>query len=237
MSSACRKKKQRRVKVLYEDNSLLVLNKPAGLVTLRVATFKGKTLQDFLEEEFNIFVRERGGIVHRLDKETQGIILVAKNNRAFDHLQDQFKERKVEKVYLALIRGKLTGEGEITAPIGRNLGRRLQFAVVPGGKKAETGYQVLKNLKINEEEYTLVKVRPKTGRTHQIRVHFKYLGNPVFGDSFYGGKKEQGRPMFLVAKEIKFIHPADGRLMEFKITIPKRLSSLMPANEKEREKG
>ena len=226
MSNAYRKKDQKRVEIIHRDDSFLVLNKPAGFVTLRTETYKKETLQDWVEKELAIFIKNRAGIAHRLDKETSGLILVAKNDQVFNHLQAQFKERKVKKTYWALIRGKLTGKGEINAPIGRSPGNRLKFAVIPRGKKAKTGYQVLKNLKIEGEDYTLIKVRPETGRTHQIRVHFKYLGHPIFGDSLYGGKKEQGRPMFLVAKKISFNYPS-AKKMEFNIQIPKSLSELI----------
>jgi len=220
------RKKPKRIEIVYQDNHLLVLNKPAGLVTLRTDTYQGETLQDWVEESLALFVKERGGVVHRLDKETSGLILVAKNDQTFDFLQSQFKQRMVEKTYWVLVRGKLTGRGGIAVPIGRRSGNRLRFDVVPGGKKAETSYQVLKNLKINGQDYTLVKARPRTGRSHQIRVHFKYLGHPVFGDSLYGGKRERGRPMFLVAKEIRFTHPS-GKRIGFKTDLPKLLSGLI----------
>lgn len=226
MSNACGKKEQKKVKIIYQDDSLLVLNKPAGLVTLRVETYQGDTLQDWLEKNLAILVRNRAGIAHRLDKETSGLILVAKNNHCFDYLQDQFKKRKVKKTYWTLVRGNLTGQGEILAPVGRRPGDRFKFGVVPGGKRAKTSYQVIRNLKIDGEDYSLIKVRPETGRTHQIRVHFKYLGHPIFGDPLYGGKKERGRSMFLVAKRIEFDHPS-GKKMRFSLPLPNLLSELV----------
>lgn len=225
MLNACRKEKA-KVKVVYQDCSFLVLNKPAGWVTLRVKTNKGETLQDWLEDNYQIFVAKRAGIVHRLDKQTWGLVLVARNENSFKNLQSQFKLRRVEKVYWALVRGELFGDGEIQVPVGRLAGSSFKFGVVLGGKQAGTKYRVIRNLRIDGEKYTLLRVEPKTGRTHQIRVHLKYLGHPIYGDSIYGGKKEKGRIMFLVAKKIGFFHPASGRKVIFKINLPKQLASL-----------
>lgn len=225
MSTACGSN-QRKVEIVYQDQALALLNKPGGLVVLRGPTVKGTTLQDWVEKNLGIDLAERAGIVHRLDKETWGLILVAKDRQIFDHLQRQFKERRVEKTYWALVRGKPPIEGEIVAPIGRSPGRRLKFAVVPGGKSAKTKYRVLKRAILDSEEYTLVEIKPETGRTHQIRVHFQYLGYPIFGDKIYGGKREQGRPMFLVAKKIGFLHPVEGKKMNFEIDLPSELRGL-----------
>lgn len=226
MSTAC-ENNQRKIEIIYQDQALAVLNKPGGLVVLRGPTVREKTLQDWVENNLGIDIAGRAGIVHRLDKGTWGLILVAKNQQAFDTLQRQFKERRVEKTYWALVRGRPPIEGEIVAPIGRSPGRRLKFAVVPGGKAAKTSYRVMKEVIVNSEEYTLVEVRPKTGRTHQIRVHFQYLGHPIFGDVLYGGRKERGRPLFLVAKEISFAHPETREEISFRIDLPKELKSLL----------
>ena len=103
----------------------------------------------------------------------------------------------------------------------------MRFAVVPGGKAAETSYRVMREVVIGSEEYSLLEVRPKTGRTHQIRVHFQYLGHPIFGDRVYGGKRERERPLFLVAKEISFVHPETKKGVNFGIDLPKELRSLL----------
>jgi len=218
---------QKKVEIVYQDQTLVVLNKPGGLVVLKGHTVREETLQDWVENNLGIDIANRAGIVHRLDKPTWGLILVARNQFAFDDLQQQFKERRIKKTYWALVRGKPPIEGEIVAPIGRSPGRRLRFAVVPGGKAAETSYRVMKEVVIGSEEYSLLEVRPKTGRTHQIRVHFQYLGHPIFGDRVYGGKRERERPLFLVAKEISFVHPETKKGVNFGIDLPKELRSLL----------
>lgn len=215
------------MKILYEDDSLLIVNKPAGLVTLNTPTYKEKTLQSYIEDEFKLTFNDRAGIVHRLDKDTQGIILIARDDKTFSQLQKQFKERKVTKEYLALVRGKVVGSNKIVAPIGRSSHSRFKFAVVPGGKKAETEYSVLKNLKIGGEDYSLVKVGIKTGRTHQIRVHFKYLGHPLYGDSIYGTKEDEDRPLFLIARKLEFLHPHSQKKIRVSIDIPGRFKSII----------
>jgi len=232
---------QRKIKVIYQDDFLLVVNKPGGLVVLRTPTSSGMTLQDWIDSNFparlasqSVAGRQfasdfagRSGIVHRLDKDTWGLILIAKNEKVFNQLQRQFKERKVEKTYWALVRGKLLGEGKVVAPIGRLSWDRLKFGVAIKGKQAETNYRAIRQLKIGGDDYTLVVVKPKTGRTHQIRAHFRYLGHPIFGDSAYGGKKEQGKPMFLIAKKIKFFHPGIGQKVGFEVKLPKELTKII----------
>lgn len=221
-------KRKPKVRIVYEDEFLLVVNKPAGWMVLRVFQNKGKNLQEYLEEKFNIKVAGRAGIVHRLDKGTSGILLVAKNKEVFDELQRQFKYRLVKKTYWALINGRLSGEGKILAPIGRlNQKReRKRFGVKPGGRLAETNFKVLENFRIDKKDFSLVEAKPVTGRTHQIRVHFKYLGHPLFGDSLYGGAREKEREIFLLAKEIKFTHPVTKKRMKFRIDLPEELKKV-----------
>lgn len=239
--------------IVFEDSSLLVINKPGGWVSLNTPSFSGPTIQNWVKENFKIEncppsvsprrgrgnlkikspAERRTGIAHRLDKDTWGLLLVAKSNRAFKDLQLQFKQRKVKKVYLALVRGRLKGQGEIKAPIDRAPYDGTQFDVVPGGKSAHTIFKVKKHYKIQSKIYSLVRVRLKTGRTHQIRVHFKYLGHPLFGDPIYG-KNE--RAMFLVAKEIGFTHPTKNKKISFKIEIPEVLKQILhKANEKTKD--
>lgn len=182
-------------KIVFEDDYLLVLDKPAGMVVNRARTVKEKTLQDWLEKNFKFQISNdkfyRSGIVHRLDKETSGLILVAKTKRAFENLQKQFKERKVKKKYLALVYGKLEPkEGEIVLPISRARRNREKFGVFPEGKKARTKYRVLSiKGKGKGEFYSLLELQPSTGRTHQIRVHLSFLGHPIVADLKYGGKR------------------------------------------------
>ncbi len=241
MSNA--KKKNLKPEIVYEDNFVTVINKPAGWVTLKVKTFQGNTLQAWVEKKiqnsnFNLqndsFSR-RCGIVHRLDKDTWGLIIGAKDKKSFLSLQSQFKKRLVKKEYFALVRGVLQTEGKIVAPVGRLSYDRLKYGVTPGGKKAETKFTAVKVYKIDRDKYTLVKVWPKTGRTHQIRVHFKYLGHPVYGDSLYGGKKGGKKPMFLVAKKISFSHPQSKETIKFEIDFPEKLGEIIQNAQEEKE--
>ncbi len=212
--------------ILYEDPSLLVLNKPAGITVNKSDTTKGEdTIQDWVEEylkvpegnQFDTFY-QRAGIVHRLDKETSGILLVAKTPEAFVDLQRQFKERLVKKTYLALAHGKITPEtGEINVPVGRLPWNRKRFGVVAGGRDSLTRYKVLSYYTLYAKSYTLLELYPETGRTHQIRVHLKHIGHPIFGDSLYAGRKTARddrkflERVFLHAAKISFFHPARHR--------------------------
>ena len=223
---------QRRIEIVYQDQTLVVLNKPGGLAVLRSAAMRELTLQDWVETNLGIKVANRAGIAHRLDKETWGLILVAKSQPAFNNLQHQFKKRRVEKTYWALVRGEPPVEGEVVAPIARARGKRPKFAVVPRGKPAQTSYRVIRKFVINAEKYSLLVIWPKTGRTHQIRVHLQYLGYPIFGDAVYGGKQERNKLMFLVAKKIGFWHPQRGVKMNFEIALPAELAGLLSDDER-----
>jgi len=196
-----------KVKIIYEDDNLLVIDKPAGVVADEIPRR-----------------------IHRLDKDTSGILLVAKNDKALEFLQKQFKEREVKKKYLALVAGNLKKEeGVIETLIGRSPGdRRKQKVYLPGEpnaqekRKAVTEYKVLQRF----ENYTLIKVEPKTGRKHQIRTHLAYLGHPVAGDKLYGFKN-QPRPeglkrQFLHASYLKVKLP-NGEKKEFKSELPNEL--------------
>ncbi len=220
---------------IFENEDLLVLNKPAGLTVNRSQTTKNQvTLQDWLNQQ-KVFAKvmdktsdfyQRSGIVHRLDKETSGVILIAKNPQTFSYLQKQFKDRLVKKVYLALVWGQLLNKGSINAPISRNPFNRFKFGVFLGGRQAQTEYKVLKNGLVDGCAVSLLEVYPLTGRTHQIRVHLHYLGYPVVGDSIYGGRKlsRQGLKIFgrlmLHAFKISCRLPKTGEEKEFVAPIP-----------------
>ncbi|HEX7259996.1 MAG TPA: RluA family pseudouridine synthase [Candidatus Saccharimonadia bacterium] len=174
--------------VLYEDDDVLAIDKPAGLVVhdAETATIQ-PTVADFARQQGVIDPdSDRPGIVHRLDKDTSGVMLIAKHPEAKAFLQRQFKQRQVEKSYIALVRGRLRQEHAIIRlPIGRHRKQPVKRAVIPGGRASVTEYWV-------REVYagaSLVEISLHTGRTHQIRVHFSYLGNPVIGDTFYGEKQ------------------------------------------------
>lgn len=231
------KKKNLEPEIIYQDKYIFLVNKPSGWVILKVDTYQGFTLQDWVEEKIqdSSFAR-RNGIAHRLDKDTWGIILGAKDKKSFDFLQSQFKHREVEKEYRALVRGELKSEGKVVSPIGRLSHNRLKMTVTASGKPAETKFKPIGQYKIDGNIYTLVVVWPKTGRTHQIRIHFKYLGHPIFGDQLYGGKREKGKEMFLVARKIKFIHPQFHNKVEFEIDLPYALERIINDAQKTKER-
>jgi len=207
--------KKRTPEIVYEDEWLLAINKPSGWTTL-YGSGKESQLQRWLLKEQKVAIdnsggggfRLRTGIVHRLDRDTSGLLLVAKLPNAFDFLQNAFKKRQVKKEYLALIRGKAPRQGEIEAPIKRLPWRRDKFTVFPGGREATTEYQREGLYFKDKEFFSLVRVKLLTGRTHQIRVHFKYLGFPLAGDSLYGSRKlPLGLSrLFLHATRITFPH-------------------------------
>lgn len=232
------KKKLLKPEIIYQDKYIFLVNKPSGWVTLRVKTYDGITLQDWVKNKvgevrevrkarnLSGFVR-RSGIAHRLDKDTWGLVLGAKDKKSFKKIQKQFKQRQIKKEYLALVRGSLQSEGKVVSPVGRLSYNKLKYGVRPFGKPAETKFEPIKQYVIGGEAYTLVRVWPKTGRTHQIRVHFKYLGHPVFGDALYGGKKEENKDMFLVAKKLKFTHPKEKEKLSFEVGLPKLLEDIL----------
>jgi 23S rRNA pseudouridine1911/1915/1917 synthase len=226
-------------KIIYQDEAIFVLEKPAGWITNSASTTQDQSVvEGWLAENFHFsifnFPLLRHGIVHRLDKETSGILLVAKTKEAFEKLQQEFKERRVEKTYTALVHGKVEPEeGTIKASVGRLPWRRDRFGVLVGGREATTRYRVINNLQLtinnSKQEFTLLELKPKTGRTHQIRIHLKYLGHPIVGDEFYAGRKTSRDDrkwcprLFLHAGGIKFQHPMTGETMEFSSKLPSDL--------------
>mgnify|MGYP001566258449 CR=1 FL=1 len=223
--------------IVFEDRELLVLNKPSGWIVNEAQSARGDILQTWLSKMDYRLAKSRelrSGIVHRLDKETSGILLVAKTPEAFGSLQTQFKQRKVQKSYTALVHGKLKpGEGEVVAPVGRLPWRRDRFGIVPGGREAATKYKVLKTYSQEGSDYSLIEAYPKTGRTHQIRVHLKYLGHPVVADEFYAGRKTARKDrvwcprLFLHASQIEFSHPGSGKRMSFGSPLPDDLNKAL----------
>jgi 23S rRNA pseudouridine1911/1915/1917 synthase len=211
------------LKILYEDKDLLVIDKPAGMTVHPAPGNRQHTLVNAVLghlPDLEAGEASRPGIVHRLDKDTSGLILVAKNNLVHTRLAEQFKNRSVNKVYQALVRGHLTPkEGIIEAKIGRNPRDRKSMAVVERGREARTEYKVLKY----PGKYTLLEVRPKTGRTHQIRVHLAAIGFPVVGDISYGGRSDLLGRQFLHAHKLGFRLPSSGEWKEFISPLPSDL--------------
>jgi len=231
------------IKVIFEDQDFIVLDKPSGITVNRADTTKDElTVQDYLEEKFKnnkewlLADKEsdfytRAGFVHRIDKETSGILIVGKNPTSFENLQAQFKERKVNKTYLALAHGHVEStDGEIVVPVGRLPWNRKRFGVLAGGKEANTYYKVVKTF---EKPFTLLELNPKTGRTHQIRVHLKYFNHPIFGDELYAGRKTSRddrkilERVFLHAQKINFFHPKTGERVEFESPLPYELQNVL----------
>jgi 23S rRNA pseudouridine1911/1915/1917 synthase len=216
--------------VIYEDDFLLVVNKPAGMVVHPALGHPSGTLVNAVlahcPDVAEVGGPDRAGIVHRLDKDTSGLILVAKDEATRTALQRKFKRRQVAKTYLALVEDQVQPrEGVIDAPIGRNKRQRKKMAVVRSGRPARTMYRVAEYF----AEHTLLEVRPHTGRTHQIRVHLSWMGYPVVGDAVYGYNRQRllsGRH-FLHAAELRFVHPATGEEVEFKAPLPPELAALL----------
>ncbi|KKU12130.1 MAG: Pseudouridine synthase [Candidatus Woesebacteria bacterium GW2011_GWA1_45_8] len=225
-------------KILHEDDSILVLEKPAGWIVNKAQTTKTQpVVQKWLEEYDYPLARDplyRSGIVHRLDKETSGILLVAKTRQAFANLQAQFKERRVKKTYTTLVHGLVDpGVGEIEVPVGRLPWRRDRFGVLPGGRGAKTKYKLINLFEREGGKYSLLQAFPETGRTHQIRIHLKYLGHPIVGDEFYAGRKTAKADrlwcprLFLHASGIKFTHPQSGEEKSFESPLAQDLASVL----------
>ena len=214
--------------IIYEDDDLLVVDKPAGLPIHPAPGHYSHTLVNAIlaylphlpEGDESL----RPGIVHRLDKDVSGVMVVAKNSAAQAKLINQFKSRTVVKAYLALVKGHLTpDEGVIEAPIGRDPRNRKRMAVVAEGKEARTQYSVIKHV----GDCTLVEVRPETGRTHQIRVHLSAIGYPVVGDRAYGVKSPYLSRPFLHACRLGFKLPSTGEYAEFTSNLPPDLEQAL----------
>lgn len=226
-------------KVIFQDDGFFVIDKPSGWITNEADTTTNQpVLQTWIRENFEYPLKGdrefRDGIVHRLDKETSGILLVAKTRQAFEALQAQFKSREVEKTYIALLHGVVEPSvGIIKAQVGRLPWRRDRFGVLPGGRESETNYKVIKTYEIRGSKFSLVEFFPKTGRTHQIRIHAKHIGHPIVGDEFYAGRKTARSDrswcprLFLHAASIKFVHPTSKELVRFETDLPEDLRKLL----------
>ncbi|HJR81315.1 MAG TPA: RluA family pseudouridine synthase [Anaerolineales bacterium] len=220
--------------ILFENDDLIVVNKPAGMVVHPAAGHASGTLVNAIlgydPELEGIGGEERPGVVHRLDKETSGLILLAKNERAHRWLQDQFRLRKVEKSYLALVDGKPpTPSGRVEAHIGRDPSHRKRMAIVPEsrGREAISEYRTLESFK----DHTLLEFHPLTGRTHQIRLHCAFLGCPIAGDEVYGRKKSS-IPLerhFLHAHRLRIILLGEKQPQVFEAPVPEELEGVLAA--------
>lgn len=208
--------------IVYEDDDVIVINKPQGMVVHPAPGHDDHTLVNALLYHCPLSTINgtfRPGIVHRIDKDTSGLLMVAKNDKAHRSLAKQLKDKTNIREYVALVHGRIAeDEGTINAPIGRSLKDRKKQAVVKDGRNAVTHFEVLKRYR----DYTLVKCILETGRTHQIRVHMKYIGHPLVGDPLYGPKKTiKGNGQFLHAGKLGFVHPTTGKLLIFEAPLPK----------------
>jgi 23S rRNA pseudouridine1911/1915/1917 synthase len=229
------------IEIVYEDETLVVVNKPAGLVVHPAAGIHSGTLANALAYHFQQLPDSgagvRPGIVHRLDRDTSGLLVVAKTEAALERLSDQFRDRTVFKSYVALVHGRVnTDSGRIDQPLARDASNRTRMAVVRGGRSALSLYRVRQRF----NRFTVLDVELKTGRTHQIRVHLAWLKHPVVGDETYGGGRDNtiqdaklrahvrnlGRH-FLHAEKLAFTHPRTHERVEFSSPLPAQLAQLL----------
>ncbi len=225
--------------IVYEDDVLVVVNKPAGLVVHPAAGTPSGTLANALAYHFQKLpgTGVRPGIVHRLDRDTSGLLVVAKTDAALENLSDQFRDRTVYKSYVALVHGRvLSNSGKIDQPLARDPSNRTRMAVVRAGRNALTLYRMRRAF----DRFTLLDVELKTGRTHQIRVHLAWMKHPVVGDETYGGGRDNTiqdprlrariralNRQFLHAEKLGFKHPTTGEFVKFESALPQGLGDLL----------
>ena len=246
------------IPILFEDSQILVMNKPPGLVINRAESVKEPTLQDWMEaqswygnwdtsygDEDVALYRSRSGVAHRLDKDTSGVMVLAKNPASLIELMRQFRDRETQKTYCALVHGKFsTQSGTVNLPLARNVGNRERFTVDPEGRESETEYKVLdffphapaylgQKKTMSYQGFSLVELKPKTGRTHQIRVHMAYIKHPLVGDEKYVGRKrsrvdgEWCPRQFLHAKQLCFTHPVTKEHHCIEAKLPEDLEKVL----------
>src|SRR5215813_1117910 len=227
------------IEIVYEDETLVVVNKPAGLVVHPAAGTPSGTLANALAYHFQQLpgTGARPGIVHRLDRDTSGLLVVAKTEAALENLSDQFRDRSVYKSYVALVHGRVpANSGKIDQPLARDRSNRTRMAVVRGGRSALTLYRVRRAF----DRFTLLDVELKTGRTHQIRVHLAWLRNPVVGDETYGAGRDKTVAeaivrsriahldrQFLHAEKLGFRHPQTKEPLSFAVEMPAELRAML----------
>jgi len=210
------------IPVLYEDDDCVVMNKPVGLLTHSKGAFNPEaTVATFMKDKVTDIEGDRAGIVHRLDRATSGVIIAAKNQKALAWLQKQFSQRKTKKTYIAVVEGQLDPPlAIIDMPIERNPKSPQRFRVGANGKQARTAYETLETT----GTYSLLQLKPETGRTHQLRVHLEHQGHPIVGDTFYGGK--QAERLYLHALALELTLPNRTR-QTFSAPLPKSFQAIM----------
>ena len=223
------------VEVIYEDNDIIVVNKPKGLVVHPANGNPDGTLVNAImaickDSLSGIGGEIRPGIVHRLDKDTSGLLIVAKNDVAHVKLSEQIKNREVKKIYIALVRGSVPeNEATINMPIGRSTKDRKKMAVTKNGKEAITHFKVIERYTTDKGTYTLLEIKIDTGRTHQIRVHMAEIGYPVIGDAVYSNGKNEFNieGQCLHAKSLEFKHPTTAKQMKLEAPLPKYFENII----------
>ena len=228
------------LEIIYEDESLLIVNKPAGLVVHpAVGNWHGTLLNALLNHDPTLETLPRAGIVHRIDKETSGLLMIAKTLQAHNSLVEQLQAREITREYLAISRGRMTAGGTVDAPIGRHPADRKRYLVRASGKDAVTHYRVLQRF----AHHTLILVKLETGRTHQIRVHMAHVRYPLLGDPIYGGRFQMPpgcneslekelrsfRRQALHAAKLGLRHPETGEYLEWEQPLPEDMSRLLAA--------
>ena len=222
--------------ILYEDNDILVVNKPKGMVVHPAPGHYEHTLVNAVmfhcrHNLSGINGVMRPGIVHRIDKDTTGSLIICKNDRAHECIADQLEKHSIKREYLAMVTGVIENSGTVDKPIGRSASDRKKMCVTPGGKRAVTHYEVVKNF----EKFTLIRCRLETGRTHQIRVHMASIGHPVAGDFVYGNGTKAPVETYgqaLHAYLIGFVHPTTGEYIELTAPLPEYLNLFIKLCEK-----
>lgn len=216
---------ERTLPVLYEDNNVIVINKPAGVLTHSKGALSDEfTVADFIATKINFpEVTNRTGVVHRLDRDTSGVIICAKNPETQGMLQKQFQDRKAKKTYIAVVSGRpKLHEGTIDLPIERNPKKPSTHRIGPNGKPAQTDFRII----ASNKQYSVIELKPFTGRTHQLRVHLAYLETPIVGDVLYGGAKSSTGRMCLHASELEITIPTSTR-KTFVAELPNDLAQLV----------
>ncbi|KXT29362.1 pseudouridine synthase, RluA family protein [Candidatus Phytoplasma oryzae] len=207
------------LQIIYEDNFLALINKPCNLIVHPSSSYSGITLINgllFQIKKTKKIKSHRPGIIHRLDKDTTGLILIGKEEKIISKMKKFMQQKKIKRIYWALIHGFLAKEGIIDLPIKRDKKNRLKMSVASEGKPSITHFKTLKKFK----KFSLLELELETGRTHQIRVHLSYLKKPIVGDLVYGKKEKTIKKQLLHAKKISFVHPVTEKYLKFEIDLP-----------------